>query len=216
MAAARGSRSFTSGARIDERMNVGFGARAEEPGFYHLAGMRYRYRKGLRRFDEVDGTRICFDVSPRLVNRCPDIDDRIARARDLAEIGGPSDYGEAKFLLPDRGFGDDGVQFAMRRGGELRFTITISNLPGEDREVPRLDLGRRDPTFGDPLDPLPSQPPAPFTIPAGGARKVTIRARYVCGGRRGDSFAVYDAIEAGDDDVELSMPVRVGGRCRWG
>ena len=190
--------------------------RASEPGLYHLAGVRFRYRKGLRRFDEVDDTDLCFHVSAGSPNRCPN-EGRVRGFEGLAEIGGPSDYRDGKLLDTWEGHGDDGVLFRMRKDRELRFTITISNLADEDRVVPRLDLGRGgDPTFKDLLDPLPPEPRAPFMIPAGGSREVTVRARYACehysgSDQQGTSF---DAIEAGDDDVELSMPVRVTSPCR--
>ncbi len=165
----RGTRPF-DGSVLDRRVNIGFGTRATKPGFYHLAGVRYRYRKGLRRFDEVDDARICIQIADPPVNQC-NLDTDVAAFDGLAEIGGPSDYMAGRFPESD-GFGAEHVVFRMRPRGTLEFVVTISNLSDEDRVVPRLDLGRGgDRSFRDQLDPLPPDPPAPFTIPAGGSRR---------------------------------------------
>ena len=200
-----------AGATVSGERGVGYGLRATEPGFYYLVGMRYRYRRGVRRFEELDDTGLCVHVSSRPdFQSCPD-PDRIGGFEGLAEIGGPSDYGDGEF--PD----DEGaVAYRMRRHGTLELVITISNLSSEAREVPRLDLGiGGDPTYKDPVDPMPSDPPAPFTIPAGGSRKVRVRARFTeCDLYDQHQGTVFESIEAGDDDVELSLPVTVSGPCR--
>jgi hypothetical protein len=210
----RGTRPFRD-VRLRQRANVGFGARATRPGFYFLNGVRYRSRKGIRRFDEVEETALCIQIVDRIVNDCPDDAGRIAGFEGLAEIGGPSDYGDARYAR-DHGHSEGGPVFRMRPGGTMEFAITISNLSGEDREVPRLDLGvGGDPTYRDQLDPLPSDPPAPFTIPAGGSREVRVRARYAeCDVYDEQQSRTFTEIEAGDDDVELSVPVTVAAPCR--
>jgi hypothetical protein len=180
--------------------------RARTSGLYYLHGIRYRYRRGLRRYDVRDDTTICLTVSrPEAEESQCAMDDRMDDFEGLAEIGGPSDYGDAS--IDDEGFDGSQAVFTYREGGELSFTITISNLSDEDRRVERLGLGRADPTYRDLLDPLPVKP---FTIPANGHRSVRVRARYGrCRGHQEGLSYEYGTIEAGDDDVELSLPISV-------
>ena len=178
--------------------------RAREPGIYYLHGIRYRYRRGLRRFDEVDDTDMCLFVGTGRRVPCPDGAD-LEEFEGLADIGGPADYGAVRFR--DRGFDGYRAVYTYRPGGELSLELTVSNLSGEDRRVGSFTLGAAGGRFRDLLEPIPSEP---VTIPAGGHRRVRIRARFDgCEHHPVGSANTWSAIEAGEDDVELSIPIEV-------
>lgn len=200
--------------RIADEDVVVTGFRAREPGIYHLHGVRYRYRRGARRFAEVDRTQMCFFVTRDLDQRGCDLDRQLRGFEGVAEIGGPADYLDGRFPRWKDTSAHQGPVYRMRPGGTLEFVITLSNLSGEDARVPRLDLGLGG-DYKDQLDPLPPDPPTPFTISGHGSRKVRVRARYAhCDLYSQAQSRTFDTIEAGDDDVELSVPVTVTGPCR--
>lgn len=182
---------------------VSFGLRASAPGIYHLRGIRYRYRRGMRRFDERDDTFPCLDVWSTEKNPHCATDDRIEGFEGLAEIGGRSDYGSARF----REQGNDGERavYTFRPGGELALTLTISNLSDKDERLEKLDLGN----LKDVLEP---QPIEPVTIPAHGHRSVRIRTRSVsCLNFPHGTSHTFDGLDAGDEAVELSVPIEIQG-----
>jgi hypothetical protein len=195
--------------RIVDDQPVVSAVRVKAPGIYYLSDLRTRYRRGLRRFEEVDGTDVCAMVTADADAKfgCGD-PRRVAGFSGLADIGGPSDYGDARFV--DDPFEGTTAMYRHRQGGELSLSLTISNRSGKAKKVEKLGLGSPDPTFHDLLRPLPPEPRPPFTIPAHGSRSVRIHARFGdCKEFSFNTFKTYRVIEAGDDDVELSLPIAV-------
>ena len=184
--------------RLADDQAVAWTVRAQEPGFYYLADIRTRYRQGRRRFEARDLTSLCLQVARRRTADVPCGDpDRVATFEGLADIGGPSDYGDGVFR-------DERVEFRYRPGGELALTLTISNRAGENRRLTTLGLP-------DVAGFFEAVPMGPVTIPAGEHRSVPVRARYVGDCERFAPGASYefDRLEAGEDDVELSIPIAV-------
>ncbi len=198
----RGDRGPFAGSRLRGRGVVVFGLRARRPGAYYLWRFATEYDRGARRFRRL--TRAAAPACIAIRSAC---NPRAGLPRgdvELADIGGPSDYG-VRPRRDDRAKGIPVATFPGRPGART-VELTLTNLGRDPIDVRDLHVAAPR-VEGFAL--RSTATPARFGLEPGAGR--TVRLRLVASGcvegGAGTRAAAIDALRARVDGTGASVPL---------